>query len=339
MKVVIAHRSGQPRVVELPEPKVARNYVTVRVSHSAMRLPDELAQLESASRSIKQGEDGIPLGSCASGVITEVGPGVKRLKTGIRVAVSGAPYVYHATTLVVPETLAVELPKKVNHEEGAYAGQGAIALHLMRTAQVQIGDLVVIHGADMIGVLLAQVVRAAGANPLLVDESEFRLAKSRSLGLPNCTQPDEEQLLRQVDALSDGDGADAVIHTRPSDSNMFRLSTRLLRVGGAVVLGASIADPVPLDVLRERNLRLLTAWGGGVGAGEEDFDMKGLALPRHLARWTQRENMACYCALLAERKVQISPLVTDRIPLERAHLAFEKAARSRESAMGIVLTV
>ena len=42
-------------------------------------------------------------------------------------------------------------------------------------------------GADMLGLLTAQIVKAAGATPVLIDSSEFRLKKAASVGIQNNT--------------------------------------------------------------------------------------------------------------------------------------------------------
>ncbi len=339
MKVVIAHRTGQPRVVDLPEPKYGADYIAVRVSHSAVVLPDELHALESAPSRVKPGQDGVPLGSCASGTILAVGGNVKTLKTGLRVAVTGAPYVYHAGMLVVPENLAVELPKKVNHEEGSYVGLGAAALHMMRTGDIRLGEVVMIFGADMLGILAAQVVRAAGATPVLVDESDFRLTKAKALGIHHIYSPRDEALVTAIDQMTQGYGVDCSILTRKGRVEDYELAAALLRHGGKMVLGSALGASVPVDILREKEVALLSAVGGGAGSGDRDFEVMSAGYPRSLARWTERDNMGCFSNLLAERKVQIAPLITDRIPAERAPTLYEKAGRGRDSVLGVVLTL
>ncbi len=338
MKVVIAHSSREPKVVELPDPPGARGYINVRVSHSAMVLPDELTHIERAPEMIKKGQDGIPLGSCASGTIIDVGEGVKKLKAGLRVAVAGSPYVYHGGNLVVPENLAVELPKKVNHEEGAFAGLGARGLHLVRTGGIQLGEIVIVFGADLLGLITAQLVRAAGATAVLVDDSEFRLNKARMLGIAHAMLPDDEELIRLVDQLSAGHGVDGALLTRSGDTKSFALAAEFVREGGKIVQGASIGKNAPLDYLREKRVSLLPAVGAGAGAGDRDFEVTGAGYPRSMIRRTERDNMGCFCNLLADRKVQLSPLVTDRIPIDRAPVAYEKASRGRDSVLGVVLT-
>ncbi|MCC6547549.1 zinc-binding dehydrogenase [Candidatus Sumerlaeota bacterium] len=323
MKLVIAHRSGESRVIDVAEPRGGRNFVTVRVSHSGMTLPAELDLIAQASRRTRKGDDGIPLGGYASGVVLEVGSGVKSIKEGIRVTVSGSRYVYHAGQVVVPEELVVELPKKVNHEEGAFAGMGASALNIVRAANVQIGEVVLVIGADLRGLITAQLVRASGAIPVLIDDSDFRLAKVHPLGITHTFTPDDTELVRIVDTLTDGRGADSALITRANDHKGFGAALRLLRHRGTVILGDYLGARFDADPLREKAINLRSAEGGGIEG----------------SRWTEHDNMNCFCSLLADRKVQISPLITDRVPLERAPTIYEKAQRNRDAVIACVLTV
>jgi threonine dehydrogenase-like Zn-dependent dehydrogenase len=118
-----------------------------------------------------------------------------------------------------------------------------------------------------------------------------------------------------------------------------KAAIELIRPGGIVVIGAAVREQPELTSLRDKEARIRTAIGGGPGTGDLDFERRGAMYPRPIARWTVRDNMACFCGLLAERKVQVSPLVTDRVPLDRAQMAFEKAARGRDAVLAVVLTI
>ncbi len=302
----------------------------MRVSHSAVTLPDELEQIAAAPQSLPEGEDGHPLGSCASGTVLSIGPMVSTLKAGVRVAVTGRPFVYHAGMLVVPEQLVVELPKKVNQEEGAFTGIGAHALNLFRSAGMQLGETALIFGADLLGFLIAQIARSAGVIPILVEASDFRLKKAATLGIPHNLQPDPELVIRTVDTETDGLGADAAFITRPDDIQSFNAAAKLLRPGGTIVLCAEMYQPVRLDEVTAKGLHITTA---------KDAAPLDSTSPGREIRWTHRDNMGCFCQLLAERRVQVSPLVTDRSPIDRAPTAYEKARRNPDGAIGMVFTI
>ncbi|MDX2177352.1 MAG: zinc-binding alcohol dehydrogenase [Candidatus Sumerlaeia bacterium] len=340
MKVVIAHRNGTVQVVEVDEPGIARGCVQVRVSHSAVPVADDLARMPAAAAARGARGEGLPLGSGVSGIIEEAGQGVKRLRAGLRVAAYGVPYVYHAERLVVPQNLVVELPKKVNHEEGAFVGQGAIAVNMLRRSGLQLGETAIVFGAELLGLLACQVLKAAGVHALLIDPSELRLNKARSIGVSSCLRPDDpDAVVRAVEAMTDGLGADAAFLTRPGDALSLRAAAELLRPRGRIVLGAQPGRAELPARVAEKQLALEIADDPGPGRGLAAFERHGLEFPREFVRWNERDNMACFAALLGERKVQITPLVTDRVPVERAGSLYEKAMRGADQILAAVLTM
>ncbi len=338
MRAVIAHREGEPRVVELEKPPVGRGTVVIRVSHSALLLPDELDMIRTIPSQLKKGQDGLPLGMMVSGIVDEVGEGVEELKAGLRVAAFGNPYVYHATHLSIPSKLVIELPKKVNHEEGAFVGQGARSLHMIRVAEVAIGENVLVFGGGMTGNLVAQVARAAGANPIVVDESDFRLAKARNVGITSAFPLDQNALLREVDKLTDGLGADTAIITADAPPHAVKWAAALLRFGGRMLLTREETEPLPAKALHEKEITVRTVSTASPGHGDRRYELEGLGYPHRYVRWTLRDNMLVFLNLLAERKVQISPLISERVPLDRAATLYEKVQRANQAVIGAILT-
>jgi len=338
MKVVVAHRSGEVRVLDISPPPIGPRTVLVRVTHCAVSPATELSMIRQVRRYLQPGEDGIPLGYSCSGTIEKVGEAVRNLREGFRVACYGAPYVYHAEMLSVPRNLAVELPKKVNHEEGAFTGIGAIAMHAFRQAEVGLGESVVVFGAGLIGNLACQIARAAGATPILVDALESRLQKAKVVGVQHTTRSGGEGLARLVAQVTDGLGADAAILCSEADDEMLAQAVDVLRDRGRLVAigGGDLRLPVESLYFKEISLRMARA--AGPGRYDAAYEREGADYPAGHIRWPLRANMAFFANLVADRKVQISPLITDRIPLERAPSAYEKLHRGLESCYAITLT-
>lgn len=332
MKVLIAQRDGYARVVDLPEPACAPGHVLVRVSHSAVALPDEIAFLRTAGQRIGPDDDGVPLGSMCSGIVESVGDGVKHLKAGLRVAAFGRPYVYHAPRLAIPVENVVELPKKVNHEEGSYAGQGALAMNLVRSTRAGLGAGLLVFGAGMTGILAAQIARAAGANVLLIDGDEHRLAKARNVGVTNTSLVADDSLVEEVASLTAGAGADAAVLTREAPDGALGAASKLLRPGGFIA-AASLGSRKPPAAFLEKELHLLAVATAGPPARPARNGN-----PAGVGRWTVLENMRVFLEMLADRRVQIAPLISERAPLERATVVFEKIDRAQKSIIGAVLT-
>jgi NADPH2:quinone reductase len=336
MKAVIAHRDGEARVVELDAPPLGENTVKIRVSHCALGLPEELGVIATVADRLQPGMDGVPIGGMVSGIVEESGPKVRDLKTGLRVAAFGHPYVYHATQLSVPASLVVELPKKVNQEEGAFTGLGGAAIHMIRESGCSFGESILVFGAGMMGIVSAQVARAAGITALLADEAESRLTRARNVGLPHVATLDRATLVKEVDALTHGQGADAVVLTSDAPATAMALASLLLRPGGRICIapGFPLGAPTRQAVAKELQWRVVA--GAGPGHGDPHFEQGLFDYPR---RWTIRENMLYFLTLLAERKVQISPLIIERAPLERATALYEKIRRTPEALFGAVLSV
>lgn len=338
MKVVVAHRSGEVRVLELPPPPVGPRTALVHVTHCAVSPGTELTMIRQIRRYLRAGEDGVPLGYSCSGVVESVGPEVRGIKAGIRVACYGAPYVYHGEVLSVPQQLLVELPKKVNHEEGAFSGIGAIAVHALHQSDLRLGEVAVVFGGGVLGNLTAQVCRAAGVTVLLVDPLESRLQKARNVGIAHCVREGSDALTRQVDQFSGGMGADVSLVCCDAEEDVLTHAVDVLRDRGRLVIvgGGELRLPREALYFKEVDVRMVRA--AGPGRYDESYERHAITYPPGYVRWTERENLALFTNLLAERKIQISPLVTDRIPLDRAPSAYEKLVRGLESCYAIVLT-
>ncbi len=339
MKAVIAHRDGTPHVVELDQPPVGPGTVAIRVSHSGIMLPHELHLLPRVPSRLKKGQDGLPVGSMCSGIVDEVGERVEGLKAGLRVAAFGYPYVYHASHLSVPANLVMELPKKVNHEEGAFAGQGAAVVHLVRKAKVTLGEVLLVFGAGMTGILAAQIARAAGAIPVLVDGAEQKLTKARNVGVTSTFVSDDKALVREIDSMTDGEGADAAIVTADADDKAGEMAGLFLREGGRVIVGADAGGGIPPELIAEKELSVGAVTGVGPGFGDRAWELSGQGYPSSLVRWTLRGNLGVFLGLLAERRVQISPLISERMPMDRAASCYERIVRSNGGVIGALLTV
>jgi L-iditol 2-dehydrogenase len=149
------------------------------------------------------------LGHEASGVVTAVGEDVP-LPVGTRVAVEpavgcgrcqtcragrynlcptgtcfGSPPTHGTISeyLVAPSRAIHPLPATIGTEIGSLIEPLAVAVWAVQRADVRVGHRVLVTGAGPIGILVAQVVRAAGASEVVVtDVNDDRLARAAELG-------------------------------------------------------------------------------------------------------------------------------------------------------------
>ena len=85
----------------------------------------------------------------------------------------------------VPAHTVVGLPKDMLLQHAALVEPTAVAVHDVRRGDVQRGDKVVVIGGGPIGVLIAFVAREMGAEPMVIEIDERRLATVSRVRLPN----------------------------------------------------------------------------------------------------------------------------------------------------------
>ena len=82
----------------------------------------------------------------------------------------------------VPAPTLVSLPKDMPLSHAALVEPTAVAVHDVRRGDVQRGDKVVVIGGGPIGVLIAFVAREMGAEPMVIEIDEQRLATVSGFG-------------------------------------------------------------------------------------------------------------------------------------------------------------
>jgi len=149
----------------------------------------------------------IVLGHECSGIVVEVGQGVKNLKPGDRVAIEpGVPCqtcIYCrsgrynlcpdvvflatppydgslATYIEHPATFCYKMPEHMSFEEGALLEPLSVGVQACRLSHVQAGSHVLITGAGPVGLVSLLVAKASGATKVIVvDLLENRLAVAK----------------------------------------------------------------------------------------------------------------------------------------------------------------
>lgn len=128
--------------------------------------------MEAYKASMSRLDNPVPLDYSCAGKVMEVGNGVDDFRVGDRVACFGSGYASHAEVVFMPKNLCVKIPKSVDYKNAAFVGLGAVALHSVRMAKVQLGDNIVIIGLGLLGLIAVQLVKASGGNVLGVDIDE-----------------------------------------------------------------------------------------------------------------------------------------------------------------------
>jgi 2-desacetyl-2-hydroxyethyl bacteriochlorophyllide A dehydrogenase len=198
----------------------------------------------------------------------------------------------------VPADLLVALPPELPLEQGALAEPVAVAAHDVRRAGLRPGERALVVGGGPIGMLIACVARAEGADVLISEPNAFRRAVAEELGL-RTVDPAAADVGAVVDEWTGGSGADAAFEVSGSSPGL-SAATHALRVRGRLVVVAIHNEPVAVDLFRVfwRELELLGA------------------------RVYEREDFERAVALLAGGAIPAAGLISAVEPLERTQEAF-----------------
>jgi (R,R)-butanediol dehydrogenase / meso-butanediol dehydrogenase / diacetyl reductase len=168
----------------------------------------------------------------------------------------------------VPAHLLVPLPDGLRLDHAALAEPVAVAVHDVRRAGVREGETALVVGGGPIGVLIALVLRAEGADVLTSEPNAGRRAVASGLGL-RAIDPLDRAVEACVEDWTGGAGADVAFEVSGSQPGL-SAATSSLRVRGRLVVVAIHPEAQPLDLFRFF-WRELTLMGARVYE-REDFE-------------------------------------------------------------------
>ncbi|ETS76543.1 D-xylulose reductase A [Pestalotiopsis fici W106-1] len=280
-------------------------------------------------------KDPMVLGHESSAVVAQVGDQVTSLKVGDRVALEpgypcrrcvqclGGHYnlcpdmrfaatpPYDGTLTgfwTAPSDFCYKLPDNVSLKEGAMIEPLAVAVHIVRQAQISPGHSVVVMGAGPVGLLCAAVARAFGADIVCsVDVVDSKLKVAKRLAATHTysakSVPPEENANNLKDLLGLTGGVDVVIDASGAASSI-QTSLHVVRPGGTFVQG-------------------------GMGRSDIEFPIMALCQKEVTARGSFRYGSGDYrlaIDLVGSGKVDVKSLITMVVPFLEAEQAFEKVA-------------
>jgi NADPH2:quinone reductase len=250
---IVMHETGEPEVLRVeardpgaPGPGTAR----VRVAAAGVNFIDVY---------FRTGAYPAPLpfvpGLEGAGEVEAVGPDAGGLAVGHRVAWASVPGSY-ADVVVAPCDRLVRVPAAVAPEQAAAAMlQGMTAHYLVHgTRRTEPGDTALVHAAaGGVGLLLVQMLRAAGARVIGTCSTDEKAALARDAGAEEVVRYDRGDFVDEVRRLTGGRGVDVVYDG--VGRSTFESSLRSLRVRGLLVLYGQSSGPVPpLDLQRLNQL-------------------------------------------------------------------------------------
>jgi threonine dehydrogenase-like Zn-dependent dehydrogenase len=261
------------------------------------------------------------------GEVVQVGAAVTDTAVGDRFVSYSSFDEYHA----VAPAAWTRIDASVADEVAISAPFSGTALHCMRRSKITIGDDVAIIGQGPMGLLVTQWAKIAGAGRVIVtDLNRKRLDVAQQMGATHTINASQEDLKVRLSDITEGNGPDLVIDAGNTAST-FPLALDLARDQGRVVVISWHTQPIVIeDITRDfyhKELEIIATRATG---------------PAHTyrspyLRWTGWESQRLIARLMAEKRFDPSPLITDRLPFAQFHEALRRVEEEQQTTVKVLV--
>jgi len=244
MKAIQVKQVGGPEaleLVEIPVPEPKANEAVVKIAASGVNFIDVY---------YREGRYKAPLpfvvGQEAAGDVVTVGPDVKTVKVGDRVAYTMLLGSYAEYQSVAADRL-VKIPEGVSDRQAAAAMlQGMTAHYLSHdTYPLKKGETALVHAAaGGVGLLLVQMAHNIGARVIGTVSTEDKAKLAREAGADEVILYTQTDFEVETKRLTGGKGVDVVYDS--VGKTTFEKGLNVLRARGYMVLYGGSSGAVPL---------------------------------------------------------------------------------------------
>lgn len=331
------YNNNDIRLQELPKPVIGRDEFLLKVKACGICGSDVMQWYR-----IKKAP--LVLGHEAVGVIEEAGQGVKKFKPGDRVFVAhhvpcnSCRYclegfhtvcqMLHTTNFYpggfseyirVPQVNVQRgtflLPDRMSFKEGACIEPLACVVRGQRLAGCKSGQVVLILGAGVSGLLHLLLARAKGAEKVIVsDINEYRLKKAKELGADLAIRADSD-ITKALKEINNNRLADLVIVCTSAYSAFKQALGSVDRAGTILCFAPTepgVELPIPVNDFWRKGIKILPSYGAAA------------------------EDTVSAIELIKNRTIDVNKIITHQVSLDDAGLGFKMVADCKDSLKVIV---
>jgi NADPH:quinone reductase-like Zn-dependent oxidoreductase len=264
MRVVVlesAYGIEHLNLVDRPDPVPGPGQIVVDIKAATLNYRDLATVTARSGR--------LPFVPCSdgAGVVSAIGAGVTRVKTGDHVAplffqnwFAGEPTPEKLGAalggtldgvlqekILLSEQGVVRVPTGYSDEEASALPCAALTAWrgLVLEGRVKAGDVVLVQGTGGVSIFALQFAKAAGATVIVTSSSDEKLARARAMGADHLVNyKSTPDWAKEVRKLTGGRGADHIIEV--GGAGTFEQSLRAVKLGGQIavigILGGFVKD-------------------------------------------------------------------------------------------------
>lgn len=257
MKAWRIHSSENVLLEELPSEEIDAECVKIKIKYSSISLSDRLMYEG------KMDAENLPLilGRGCVAMVVEVGENVVNFSRGDRVVVD--PYISCSVCNSCKENNEIEcenlrtygvdvngflrdfavvhqddickIPDRINDTDALFLEHISMAINAINKLELEKGQHLVIAGANVIGIIMAQIALYLQAIPIVLDTRQERLTIAQDLGVYYTINAVDENVKKKIFNLTGGKMAEATAHVTSSPLNLGK-TLEFAKKGGKVVI-------------------------------------------------------------------------------------------------------
>ena len=261
------------------------------------------------------------------GTVVEVGRTVTNCLVGERVASTQG----HTSHFIAsPNRLLKVDSTDVPAEAAVFFNLGAIALQGVRKASVELGEAALVLGQGLIGLSAMQLLKLSGAMPLIAaDLTDSRLEISKRVGADFTLNPEDANFSEQLNDATKANGPSVVIEATGHPDAISTALDAAGRDARVVLLASTRGETSNVNFYRDVHKKGLILYGAHNSIRPHQESSPNF--------WTLEDDSLLLLSLIAQKRFNVAPLISHRVPGEEAPKAYQLLMEWNPGLLGVVL--
>jgi (R,R)-butanediol dehydrogenase / meso-butanediol dehydrogenase / diacetyl reductase len=201
---------------------------------------------------------------------------------------------------------------KVDYDELALVEPLSVALHAIRRSNFKLGDTVNILGGGPIGLLIASLLKVAGATKINIFElNPFRIKKAQEMGFATIDTSGKNMLSSDIYSNNETD----IVFDTVGLKTVSRQLVKLVRTRGDIIIVGMYKELAEIDLLsmlyKEASIKAILIY--------------------------EKEDVEKAVRLIDKHQIDLKPIITHKLPFEKIQECMEKIHDQEIDALKILL--
>ncbi|KKR03975.1 MAG: Oxidoreductase domain protein [Candidatus Uhrbacteria bacterium GW2011_GWF2_39_13] len=338
MKKVVIKKAYELVVEDADKPQISENQFLVKTLFTGISAGTELMWYKGTNPGLISGRCAYPaqVGYEHVGEVVEIGKSIDKTLLEQKIF-SLSPHQEYV--VMDSDKDYCVLPERIRPEECLCTSLTATALHTVHRSGISIGDSVAIVGLGVLGQLIGQVAKSAGASRVIgIDLVDSKLEKALELGFDNVINPKKIELDKAVNSITGSYGVDIAIEAA-GNSAAVQSACEVCRKSGKVTVAGFQSKPFQIsgEIFWSKELTIKAVRAAGpLWATKNKLNHVRDDLYEYI-RWDCHENFKEAFRLVAVGKVKGASLITHKFKIDDIEKAYKMIDSGKEEFLHVIL--